>query len=119
MSVFKLSKGLCEDIQKAIAKFWRGSKKDRHGIHWSRWDNLSKAKSRGGMDFRDLTSFNQALVAKQGWRLIRFPNSLMARVMQAKYYKNSTFWNAKEGYNLSFIWRNILWGRQVIKKVVR
>lgn len=71
------------------------------------------------MDFRDLTSFNQALVAKQGWRLIRFPNSLMARVMQAKYYKNSTFWNAKEGYNLSFIWRNILWGRQVIKKVVR
>lgn len=43
------------------------------------------------MDFRDLTSFNQALVAKQGWRLLRFPNSLMARVMQAKYYKNSTF----------------------------
>ncbi|KAH9800659.1 hypothetical protein KPL71_000753 [Citrus sinensis] len=91
ISVFKLPKGLCEDIQKAIAKFWWGSKKDRHKIHWLRWDSLSKAKSRGGMGFRDLTSFNQALVAKQGWRLLRFPNSLMARVMQAKYYKTLLF----------------------------
>ncbi|KAH9768569.1 hypothetical protein KPL71_011651 [Citrus sinensis] len=108
MTVFKLPKGLCEDIQKVIAKFWWDSKTDRRGIHWSRWDSLSKAKSRGGMDFRDLTSFNQTLVAKQGWRLLRFPNSLMARVMQVKYYKNSTFWNAKEGSNPSFIWRSIL-----------
>lgn len=80
---------------------------------------MSKAKNRGGMGFGDLSSFNQALVAKQGWRLVRYPNSLMARVMKARYYKNSTFWNAKVGSNPSFIWRSILWGSQVIKKGVR
>ncbi|KAH9709496.1 putative reverse transcriptase/RNA-dependent DNA polymerase [Citrus sinensis] len=119
MSVFKLPKGLCEDIQKEIARFWWGTKKDKHGIHWARWDSMSKAKRRGGLGFRDLPSFNQALVAKQGWRLVRYPNSLMARVMKARYYKNSTFWNAKVGSNPSFIWRSILWGSQVIKKGVR
>ena len=36
MSVFKLPKSLCEDIQKEIARFWWGSKKNKHGIHWSR-----------------------------------------------------------------------------------
>ncbi|KAH9685373.1 reverse transcriptase domain-containing protein [Citrus sinensis] len=119
MSVFKLPKGLCVDIQKEIARFWWGTKKDKHGIHWARWDSMSKAKCRGGLGFRDLSSFNQALVAKQGWRLVRYPNSSMARVMKARYYKNYTFWNAKVGSNPSFIWRSILWGSQVIKKGVR
>lgn len=67
------------------------------------------------MGLRDLTCFNQALVAKQGWRVVHFPESLMARVLQARYFKNSSFMQAKLGYNLSFIWRSILWGRQVLQ----
>ena len=46
MSVFKIPQGLCDDIQKVIAKFWWGSKNDRKGIHWVRWERLSKAKCR-------------------------------------------------------------------------
>ena len=108
MSVFKLPKGLCEDIQRAIAKFWWGSNQDKQAIHWSRWEKLSCAKSRGGLGFRDFTSFNQAMVAKQGWRLLQFPDSLVSKVLQAKYYRNSSFLNAKEGSNPSFIWKSIL-----------
>lgn len=33
MSVFKLPKGLYEDILRAIAKFWWGFKQDKQGIH--------------------------------------------------------------------------------------
>ena len=65
MSVFKISQGLCDDIQKVIAKFWWGSKNDRKGIHWARWERLSKAKCRG-MWFKEFLCFNHALVAKQG-----------------------------------------------------
>ncbi|KAL9420553.1 hypothetical protein AB3S75_038176 [Citrus x aurantiifolia] len=85
MSVLRLPIGLCIDIQKAIAEFWWGSKKEKRRIHWAKWDRLCKAKGMGGMEFRDLTCFNQALVAKQGWRVIHFPESLMARV-----YKQDT-----------------------------
>lgn len=63
---------------------------------------MCKAKSKGGMGFRDLTCFDQALVAKQGWRVIHFPESLMARVLQARYFKHSNFLQAKLGYNPSF-----------------
>ncbi|KAL9453009.1 hypothetical protein AB3S75_008744 [Citrus x aurantiifolia] len=119
MSVFKLPKGLCEEIQSVIAKFWWGLKKDKRGIHWARWDKLSCAKSRGGLGFRDFTSFNQAMVAKQWWQLIQFPNSLVSKVLRARYFRSCSFLDAKSGSNLPFIWRSILWGRQVIQKGAR
>ncbi|KAK9209014.1 hypothetical protein WN944_001375 [Citrus x changshan-huyou] len=116
MSVFKLPLTLCEGIQKAIAKFWWGTNKEKHDIHWDRWERMSHAKHRGGLGFRDISCFYQALVAKQSWRIIQDPESLMARVLKARYFKHDDFLNAKIGSNPSFIWRSIMWGRQIILK---
>lgn len=80
---------------------------------------MSFAKIKGELRFRDLSSFNQALVAKQGWRLIQYPDSLVAKVLKARYFKLTNFFNAKLDSNLSFIWRSILWGRQILQKGTR
>ena len=66
MNVFKLLIGLCNDIQMEMVKFWWRSKEDKRGIHWASWEKMSQAKSRGGLGFREMSSFNQALMAKQG-----------------------------------------------------
>ncbi|KAH9769616.1 reverse transcriptase domain-containing protein [Citrus sinensis] len=116
MSVFKIPQSICDDIQKAVAKFWWSSAGNHRGIHWAKWGRLCQAKIRGGLGFRDFSCFNQALIAKQGWRLIQNPEALMARVLKAKYFKNSSFMDAKLGANPSFVWRSILWGRQTIHK---
>ncbi|KAH9759717.1 putative reverse transcriptase/RNA-dependent DNA polymerase [Citrus sinensis] len=116
MSVFKIPQSICDDIQKAVAKFWWSSAGKHRGIHWAKWGRLCQAKIRGGLGFRDFSCFNQALIAKQGWRLIQNPEALMARVLKAKYFKNSSFMDAKLGSNPSFVWRSILWGRQIIHK---
>lgn len=44
---------------------------------------------------------------------------MVFNVLQAKYYKISSFLNARVGSNPSFIWKSILWGRQVIKNGAR
>lgn len=80
---------------------------------------MCQSKTRGGLGFRGLSSFNQALVAKQSWRIIQAPDSLVARVMKRRYFRHSDFMEAKLGSNPSYIWRSILWGREVIHKGLR
>lgn len=53
--------------------------------------------------------FNEALLAKQVWRLMERQNSLCARVMKAKYFPNSSIIEARLGYCPSYLWKS-LWG---------
>ena len=34
-------------------------------MHWMKWEDLCKPKSQGGMGFKELSRFNNALLAKQ------------------------------------------------------
>lgn len=65
-------------------------------------------KVKRGLGFRNFSQFNIALLAKQGWRLITYPNSLLARALKAKYYLQSDFLNSQLGNLPSLTWR-IIW----------
>jgi hypothetical protein len=68
------------------------------------------------MGFRNLTTFNQALLAKQGWRLMTDPQSLVATVLKAKYYPQQTFLKAKHNYRPSYSWLSIQKASHILKK---
>ena len=68
------------------------------------------------MGFRDLKAFNLALLTKQGWRLHQNPNSLVHRVLKAKYFSNSSFMEAQLGKKSSYIWRSIMAAKNIIKE---
>jgi hypothetical protein len=62
------------------------------------------SKEVGGMGFRDLHSFNLAMLAKQSWRLLEKPDSLCARVLKAKYYPNSNLLSGRPKSGSSYTW---------------
>ena len=87
----------------------------RH-IHLLSWERLTRPKCQGGMGFRDLKSFNLAMLGKQGWRLMTRPESLCARVLKGRYYHDSEFLDCTRKRRASLTWRAILAGRDVLKK---
>ena len=84
-------------------------------IHWRSWDFLSKPKKDGGMGFRDLRSFNLAMLAKQGWRLIQDQDSLLFQCLKARYFPRCNFLDAAVSPNCSYTWRSILAAMPILK----
>ena len=73
-------------------------------------------KSEGGMGFKELSLFNDALLSKQTWRLLHNTNSFFYKVFKSKFFPNCSIMEANEGYWGSYAWRSILKGREVIRR---
>jgi hypothetical protein len=77
---------------------------------------MGRAKDQGGLGFRDLVCFNKALLAKQCWRLLQYPESMTAKIIKAKYYPKDSIRNAKLGSKPSFAWRSLLAGSDLLEE---
>ncbi|KAL0416341.1 UNVERIFIED_CONTAM: putative mitochondrial protein [Sesamum latifolium] len=84
-------------------------------VHWVAWRKMCRPIVEGGMGFRVLKAFNIALLAKQGWRVVSNPTSLLSRVLKAKYFPGCSFWDALVGRRPSLTWRSILLARGVLE----
>ncbi|KAA3460755.1 reverse transcriptase [Gossypium australe] len=107
ISCFLFPNSLCGELEGTMAKFWWQKAHGKRGIHWCQWKYLCLPKDEGGLGFRSLAKFNVALLAKQGWRILMMPNSLVAKVLKAKYFPNTDFLNSRLGNNCSFTWKSI------------
>ncbi|KAK1660876.1 hypothetical protein QYE76_049035 [Lolium multiflorum] len=116
MSVFKLPFGLCDELTKMIRRYWWGAENGKRKTHWLAWDIMLRPKDYGGVGFRDMRLFNQALLARQAWRLIQSPETLCAQLLKAKYYPNGSIMDTVFTGNGSSTWHAIEYGLQLLKK---
>ncbi|XP_019186577.1 PREDICTED: uncharacterized protein LOC109181280 [Ipomoea nil] len=95
MGVFLLPKDLIKEVEVLMNDYWwKGGGTESKGIHWKNWKKLS-------------------------WRLIKYPDSLVAKIYRARYYPTSTFFEAKKCSNPSFIWSSLLETQEVLRKHTR
>ena len=114
MSLFKLPRSICDNINSLVARYWWGQNQEDRKIHWIKWNKMCNSKKKGGLGFRDLQAFNLAMLAKQAWCLIHNNGSLFYRVYKARYFPNTSFLDAELGNNPSFVWRSLLAARVII-----
>ncbi|XP_010472440.1 PREDICTED: uncharacterized protein LOC104752070 [Camelina sativa] len=115
MSCFRLSKNLCRKLTSAMCEFWWSNCQGRRKIAWVAWKKLCKSKSEGGLGFKDLGDFNQALLAKQAWRILNNPDSLVTRFYKSRYFRKTSIIECGAGSRPSYAWRSILHGRDLLK----
>ncbi|WVZ50515.1 hypothetical protein U9M48_001761 [Paspalum notatum var. saurae] len=96
MSCFDLTKVLCDELSSMIGRFWWSQQDKVNKIHWPAWEQLTKSKKNGGLDFWDLHLFNW-----QCWHDKLGDSNILECV-------------AREG--ISYSWRSILQGVKLLKK---
>ncbi|KAL5557467.1 hypothetical protein UlMin_039703 [Ulmus minor] len=119
MSCLMIPDSILKEIEVACVWFWWGTTLDHKRVHWKKWSDLCQPKATGGMGFKDLSVFNQALLGKQVWRIIQKPQSLIAQVLKAKYFPFSSIWEAKALSNASHMWKSVFWGRNLVAPSMR
>ena len=102
-----------------MSEFWWRNGRDSRGMHWKSWESLCKPKECGGLGFKDLEAYNLALLGRQLWRMIKNPQSLMAKVFKSRYFKASNPLNAPLGTRPSFSWRSIHTAQKLIQQGAR
>lgn len=116
MSCFKFPLSLCKQIQSILTRFWWDLTPATRKMAWVSWNTLTLPKSAGGLGFREIEQFNDALLAKAAWRILKFPQSLLSRILLGKYCLSSTFLEAAHPSAGSHGWRGIIIGRDVLLK---
>ncbi|XP_056852238.1 uncharacterized protein LOC130508709 [Raphanus sativus] len=114
MSCFEIPVSLCKRIQSVLTRFWWDDTEGTRKMSWVAWDTITKPKSEGGLGVRDIQIFNQALLAKQAWRILTKPDCLLARVLRGKYCHSKSFLEVSLPASCSHGWRSILHGRDLL-----
>lgn len=106
MSSFKLLKGNIDWLDRIMISFIWAGENDSCSIHW---------KSKDMLFLRCSACMNQAFLAKLAWKLIHKPKLLFSRFFGAKYYKRQDFLKRKPRSTDYWVWKSILWGRDILK----
>ncbi|KAL9667325.1 hypothetical protein QQ045_001677 [Rhodiola kirilowii] len=107
MSVYYFPQKNLDDIAKLIGQFW-WNKDGQKWISWLSREVLYRKKEGGGIGFKDLRIFNEAILMKICWRMLTQPQLLVSKVLKARYYQNIDLSYASLGGRPSHIWRGVM-----------
>ncbi|KAL9679703.1 hypothetical protein QQ045_017569 [Rhodiola kirilowii] len=107
MSVYHFPQKIIDVLNKLIGQFW-WDKEGVKGISWIKRETLQMRREEGGIGFKDLRCFNEAILMKIGWRILTQPQFLVSRVLRAKYCQGGDLSNARLGRQPSHIWRGVM-----------
>ncbi|PKU70997.1 Putative ribonuclease H protein [Dendrobium catenatum] len=117
MTLSGVPRGVLAAIDKIGRQFlWRKDGNSR-GMHYVAWDDLCKPVACGGLGFHSSVVWQGPLRARLAWNFLKHPNTLLNRLLIAKYGDNP--WVDSTGRNTSVSWRIIQDGASSLRPILR
>lgn len=93
-------------------------KPNHRKLSWVSWNKMTLPRKSGGLGFIEIEQFNDAILVKLAWRILKHPHSLLAQTLAGKYFHSVPFLEATSPQSASHGWRGILAGKEVLLKVL-
>ncbi|XP_056698604.1 uncharacterized protein [Spinacia oleracea] len=78
LSVFLIPKSICDRIDSLCLRFWWRSSAASRGMSMVPSSVIHLPKGMGGLGIQNISTFNQALLAKTAWRIVHHPQLLLS-----------------------------------------
>ncbi|XP_026417342.1 uncharacterized protein LOC113312820 [Papaver somniferum] len=97
-------------------KFFWNKKGSGRGYHPRSWDTVNKSIELGGLNIRKTEHLNIVLLAKLAWRMLNEPDALWVQILKHKYFLNTNPIHAECNESMSWIWKGICRGLELVRK---
>ena len=95
MGFYLLPKGFHQYMDSVRGNFfWKGTKEDFR-YHLASWEMLCRPKDQGGVGIINTTIMNECLLTKWIWKILKRPNEVWFKLLDAKYLKGKSFFTSK------------------------
>ena len=117
MAVCKLPKGLCEEMDAIVRRFWWGPRKETlHYFTPMAWSKLCTPKKEGGLGFKSLWDLNLASLAKLAWQVLSKKESPCINLLLSKYRVNGNWFKHQPSPMASWIWKSLESTKSILSK---
>ena len=107
MGVYKLGEEVHQKMDSIRSQFFWSGTGDKFRYHMVKWEQMCLPKDFGGLGIINTRIFNDTLLLKWVWGLLRDKEGdLCCQLLKAKYYKNKPFTKSKVGIGSKF-WKGI------------
>ncbi|KAL0433207.1 UNVERIFIED_CONTAM: putative mitochondrial protein [Sesamum latifolium] len=101
MGCFRIPNIYLNEIESLMENyFWRGG--SEHKIHWLAWGNICQDKE-GGLSFQRLREQNDAMLAKQSWKVASRPQMLLHQLLWQCNFPDTNYFAAKMVHSASYL----------------
>ncbi|KAF7802979.1 ribonuclease H [Senna tora] len=109
-----LSHSQADKCEAAMRKFFWGHWEDSKTPIMISWDKLCRRREEGGMGFRRMMEVNEALLAKQVWRILTLEDSLVSKVFMGKCRSSFQSYQLMPKPNSSPLWKKLCRASRVV-----
>ena len=94
-------------IRKRLQQDLWGGGTDQKKIAWVKWDTICLPKQKGGLEIKDISLFNKALLGKWWWNLMQQNSEIWAKILDSKYGGWRALAEGKRAPKASIWWKDL------------